>query len=65
MIEHSRDFRRVKKLWKNRLFPWLSAPIDIGNDSYYLIEVQAGRDVGVWYLHPYTDGLMIHVMMIE
>ena len=59
MIEHSRDFRRIKKLcaddWK----------IDISQDIYYLIEVKDGEDLGVWMFHPFEDGLMIHANFSE
>ena len=57
MIEHCRDFRRVKKVWDR--------PIDISRETFYLLEVQDGRDLGVWWFHPCEGGMMIHVAMSE
>lgn len=56
MIEHSRNFRRIKKLW--------DLVISISIKDYYLIETEDGRDLGVWYFHPCEDGMMIHANML-
>jgi len=52
-IEHTRDFRRVKRLCGQSL------PINIGRDHYYLM---SSGDKAVWYFHPYPvfPMLMVH-----
>lgn len=56
-MEHSRDFRRIRKLYPHDM--------DISQDSYYLIERMNGEDQGVWFFHPYDDGMMIHANFKE
>ncbi len=58
-IEHSRDFRRVKKLVPQ---DW---DINISSEFFYLIVVHDGVDVGIFEVHPYKDGLLIHLNMSE
>lgn len=53
MIEHCRDFRRVKKVWDGK--------ISISSAYYYLLEVKNGEDVGCWCFQPYGEELIIHV----
>ncbi len=55
MIEHSREFRRIKKLW-----PWR---IVTSIDSYFLIEVKEKEDLGVWFAHRCRKGLLFHASM--
>lgn len=55
MIEHSGDFRRVKRI--------CDYPISISREVIYLIEVVDGQDLGVWLFHPYKDGLSVHVTL--
>lgn len=55
MIEHVRDFRRVK-----RLAGW---DIHISSRTLYLVEVEDGKDVGVWMFTPHEDVLTIHANM--
>lgn len=56
MIEHSRDFRRIKKVWPH--------DITIGSDCFYLLEVE-DEDLGAWFFHPHEDGLVVHVNLNE
>lgn len=53
MIEHCRDFRRIKKIFDH--------DIRIASNSYYLVETQNEEDLGFCFFHPYKDGLMMHV----
>ncbi len=57
MIEHCTDFRRIK-----HLCDW---PICLSPDYYYLIEVQDGKDVGVWLFHPYKNEMIVHVEFLK
>lgn len=57
MIEHSRDFRRVKRLCNH--------PLIIDRRVTYLVETDGVDDLGVWSFHPYADGLQVHVTMSE
>lgn len=57
MIERTQDQARVQKFRDTS-----GDPIE---DSYYLLEVVDGEDLGVWYFHPCEDGMMIHVGMSE
>ena len=57
MIEHCRDFRRVKRIFDHNIY--------IASDGYYLMEVQEGKDLGVCFFHPHKDGLMMHVNYTE
>jgi len=41
---------------------WL---VNITPTCYYLMEVQDGKDKGVWGFHRFLDGLMVHVYMNE
>lgn len=52
MIEYCRDFRRIKRA--------SDFPIHISREICYFMEVQDGKDVGVWLAHPYRDGLSLH-----
>ena len=53
MIEHCRDFRRIKKI--------MDHDVNISSDCFYLIESINEEDLGFWFFHPYNDELMIHV----
>lgn len=53
MIEATKDFRRVKRVWPN--------PMEIGGDCHYLMETTDGRDGGVWAFYPFDNGFMVHV----
>lgn len=55
MIEETKDFRRVKRV--TGLMPLLSP------DVIYLVETEKSGDVGIWLLHPYAKGFMIHAGM--
>lgn len=55
MIEHTRDFRRVK-----RLAHW---PIHISSGTYYLVDVEDGKDIGAWMFTPQNDVLVVHAAM--
>lgn len=55
MIEHTRDFRRVK-----RLASW---PIFISPETYYLIDVEDGKDIGAWMFTPRDGALTVHAAM--
>jgi len=57
MIERCLDYRRVK-----RLAPW---PLCISDTVYYLVDVEEGEDIGVWFFHPNNNSLQIHVNMKE
>ena len=57
MIEATKDFRRVKRVWPN--------PIDIGRNCHYLMERVDDRDLGVWVFYSVDDGLMVHVNLGE
>ncbi len=35
------------------------------SEIFYLMEIKNGEDLGVWVIHPWRDGLMIHVRMGE
>lgn len=56
MIHRCKDYRRIKKLifWE---------PVFISDKIIYLVETQDGKDLGVWSLHKYLDGYMIHADM--
>jgi len=55
VIEHTRDFRRVKR--------FVDCPIVISSDCYYLMESSHGVDSGVWFFGPFEDALIVHVAM--
>lgn len=52
MIFRCQDYRRIKKFPDWRLL--------VSSEVYYLMEIKDGVDLGVWSLHPWKDGLMIH-----
>ncbi len=52
MIEHSREFRRIKKLCD-----W---PLNISREYYYLIETENGKDLGVWMFRPEEEYITVH-----
>jgi len=52
MIFRCTDYRRIKKFPDWRLL--------VSSEVYYLMEIKDGVDLGVWSLHPWKDGLMIH-----
>lgn len=56
MIEHSTDYRRIKRAWGSDILVW--------SECFYLIETD-GQDLGAWLFHPYLDGLKVHVHMDE
>lgn len=61
MIEHTRDFRRVKRLVE--AYPpegYKPLGVGIGSDIYYLIE---GEDLGVWAFEPHQEGYLMHAAM--
>lgn len=55
MIEHVRDFRRVKKLagWDVR----------ISSRTAYLVDSEDGKDIGIWMFTPCDDVLSVHANM--
>lgn len=55
MIERCLDYRRVK-----RLASW---PLCISDTMYYLIDVENGEDIGVWFFHPNGDAFQVHACM--
>lgn len=57
MIERCFDLRRVKHLadWE----------LCISQKIIYLVDVEDGKDVGVWAFHTYKDGYMVHASMGE
>lgn len=55
MIEHSRDFRRINKAAEGAF------PVHISPELTYLLEVHDSKDLGVWFFHPFEDGLNVHV----
>ncbi len=55
MIERTFDFRRVNRLT-------VKPPI-ISNDLVFLVEKIKGKDVGIWTLHEFGNGFMIHADM--
>lgn len=57
MIEHVKDFRRIKRC--------SGFPVHISPQWYYLIEVKEGDDIGVFVFHPFEDGLSVHVDLGE
>lgn len=65
MIERTEDYRRVKRITEANPIsadsPW---DLIISRDFFYLIEVQDGKDVGVWCFEPdVTAGHFIHTAM--
>ena len=64
MLEHTRDFRRIKKLAElypaKNIGPW---PMLISRDVHCFIEVENGKDLGVWAFEPCEDGYMMHAAM--
>ena len=55
MIERCFDYRRIQK------FPdWRMC---VSQELFYLMEVKDGKDLGVWTLHPWHDGLLIHASL--
>lgn len=56
MIEHTRDFRRIRALDPDYL-------INIDPEHLYLVEVRNGQDVGFWYLKPQWPYFDVHVFM--
>lgn len=63
MIEHTRDFRRVKRLSDANppfgLDPW---DIKIQHDVFYLVEKNK-KDIGVWCFEPHEEGYLMHAAM--
>jgi len=57
MIERCFDYRRVKRLAK-----W---PLCVSDEVYYLIDVEDGEDIGVWFFHPNNDAFQVHASMKE
>lgn len=57
MIEHCRDFRRIKR------FPEWN--LCISSEIYYLMETKDGADLGVWVIHPCNDNedVLIHACL--
>ena len=57
MIERCFDYRRIKKFpeWK----------VQVSREIYYLMEIQDGKDLGVWTLHEGFDGMLIHASLGE
>ncbi len=55
MIESTFDFRRVGRLAEEE-------PV-ISGDLYFLLEVENGKDIGLWTLHRCEGGLRIHADM--
>jgi len=53
MIERCTDYRRIKKFPDWRML--------VSHEVFYLMEVKDGKDLGVWTLHPWRDGLLVHV----
>ena len=53
MIERCTDYRRIKK--------WPDWHMIVSSEVIYLMEVKDGIDLGVWTLHPWSDGLLVHV----
>lgn len=66
MIEHCKDFRRVKKLTDANPMkdhgPWR---LSIARDIFYLVEVEDGKDIGAWAFEPYEDGYQMHAAMSD
>ena len=63
MIEYCRDYRRIRRVSDREIV--------IAPDVFYLMEVENGDDLGVWFLHYCAgegygpDGIMIHANMTE
>lgn len=55
MIERCFDYRRIRK--------WPEWRVRISSEVIYLMVVECGKDLGLWTLHPYHDGLMAHANM--
>ncbi len=55
MIERCFDYRRIKKFpeWK----------VQVSSEIFYLMEIQDGKDLGVWTLHKGFDGMLIHASL--
>lgn len=53
MIERSKDFRRIHKVF--------DGPINIA--GIYLIEVDGGKDSGAWGFYKIDDGYEVHVTL--
>lgn len=67
MIQHTQDYRRVKRIAdanpRGDEIPW---KLVVSSDYIYLMEVKDQRDIGVWCLEPYTKqhgAYAIHVAM--
>lgn len=64
MIEHCRDFRRVKKLAERYPAKGLRVwNICISSDVHYFIEVEDGEDLGAWCFEPHPEGYLMHAAM--
>ena len=57
MIQHSRDFRRIKRI--------CDYPINADHNVYYLLETVNGKDMGCWLFNPFLDGYAIHATLSE
>ena len=66
MLEHCKDFRRVKKLtdanpMKGR-GPW---QLSISREIFYLVEVEDEKDIGAWAFVPHEEGYQMHAAMSD
>lgn len=56
MIERCEDYRRLNRLMER---------VMISHDVFYLVERDGNEDIGVWCLHEWQDGLLMHADMGE
>ena len=64
MIEHSREFRRIKKISETNPAEGIGSwDINISQKVFYLMEVEKGRDTGVWCFEPHEEGYLMHAAM--